>query len=151
MSVPISMSFAASLDRPLDSALIGSRLEEERHPAALPAPIPVPVQVPVHQAEPLETQSGPDFKEIVRANLQAAAQHAMLGHEGPSFRECSRPSCRNASNLIPYPVVVEATVTEADMEEIFQRIVPAAMEEAASNSSAIRTAPEWQDDQAFIA
>src|SRR5688572_31404435 len=100
MSVPTSPSPVASFHRPLDPVLIGGMQEETRVPAAPPAPVLAPV-------DPLEAPSGPDFKEIVRANLQAAAQHAALGHEGPNFRECSRPSCRNASNLIPFPVAVE--------------------------------------------
>ena len=78
MPIPNLPSLAASL---LGSSLLGGRKEAERGPALRPAP-----------AEPLpasaETQSGPDFKEVVRANLHAAAQHAMLGHKAPSFREC---------------------------------------------------------------
>jgi hypothetical protein len=147
MPVPTSLSLVASLQSPLNPALIGGRQEEER-PAASPAPVPAPISA---RAEPVETGPAVDFKEIVRANLEAAAQHAILGHEAPSFRECSRPSCRNASNLIPYPVVVEASVTETDLEEIFQRIVPAALEEAVSSPSPVRMAPEWQNEPAFTA
>lgn len=146
MPVPNSLSPVASLHRPLASALIGSRQEEERKPVAQPVPAPVQAEPPVRT----ETRPAVDFTEVVRANLHAAAQHAILGHEGPSFRECSRPSCRNASNLIPYPVVVEASVTDADMMEIFQRIVPAALEEVASSPSPARMAPELQDEPAFI-
>lgn len=104
MLVPNSPPPVATLHRPLDPALAGSRQEDKFGPVAHPAP--AQAETPVSA----ETQPGPDFKEIVRANLQADSQHATLGHEGPSFRECSRPSCRNASNLIPYPVVVEAPV-----------------------------------------
>lgn len=147
MPVPNSLSLETSLLRPLDSALIGGRQEEERAPAALPAP----AQAQAETVEPAETRPAVDFKEVVRANLHAAAQHAILGHEGPSFRECSRPSCRNASNLIPYPVTVEASVTEADMEEIFQRIVPAALEEVVSSPSPVRMAPEPRAEPVYIA
>src|SRR6476646_299090 len=41
------------------------------------------------------------FFRTVRENLNAAARHAEMGHEAPSFRECSRPMCRDARNLIP--------------------------------------------------
>ena len=145
MLLPNSSSLAASLDRPLDLALIGSRQAKDRAPAAHPAPA---------QAEPpvsAETRSDLDFKEVVRANLHAASQHAILGHESPNFRECSRPSCRNASNLIPYPVVLESGVTEADLQEIFQQIVPAVLEDTVSSPSPVRTAPEWQGEPGFIA
>ena len=129
----------------LDPALIHGRQKAERDPALRPAPAP---------AEPpasAETRPGLDFKEVVRMNLHAAAQHAMLGHKAPSFRECPHTSCRNASNMVPYPVVWEAGVTDADLDEIFQRVVPAALEKAASSSSPLRRDPEEADDPALIA
>lgn len=144
MSTANTPALVTSLHRPLDSALIGSRQEEEHGPAARPVPVPA-------QAKPLETCSGIDLSEIVRANLHAAAQHATLGHAGPSFRECSRPSCRNASNLIPYPVELEPVTTEADLEEIFENVVPAALEKAASSPSPFFLVPEGQDKPALVA
>ena len=143
MSAPNRPSVAASL---LNPALIGGRQEAERNPAARPAP--APAEQPA-KAEPLPV----NFKEVVRANLHAAAQHAMLGHKAPSFRECKHVSCRNASNLVPYPVVVEAGVTDEDLDEIFQRVVPAALEKAASSPAPIhpfRAAPEWPDEPELV-
>lgn len=137
MPVPNRPSLVAS---PLDPALIDGKQKTERGPAARPAPAPAgpPVEA--------ETQPGLNFKEVVRANLHAAAQHAILGHKARSFRECPHSSCRNASNLVPYPVVVERGVTDADLEEIFQRAVPAALEKAASNPAPFPMVSEpWGD------
>jgi hypothetical protein len=140
MFVPTRSSLVASL---LNSPRLGGKQEAERGPAVRPAPAePRPASV--------ETRPGLDFKQIVRMNLHAAAQHAMLGHKAPTFRECPYPSCRNASNMVPYPVVVEAGVTDADLDEIFERVVPAALEKAASSPSPVRTEPEWPDEPAFI-
>jgi hypothetical protein len=75
----------------------------------------------------------------------------MRGHKASSFRECSRPSCRNASNLIPYPVVIEPGVTDTDLEAIFQRVVTAALEEVASNPVSVEVAPEWWNESVFVA
>jgi hypothetical protein len=141
MSVPNRPSVAASLP---DPALIGGKQEAERGPAARPAP--APAEPPVKD----ETPPSLNFKEVVRANLHAAAQHAMLGHKAPSFRECSHSSCRNASNLVPYPVVVEKGVTDADLDEIFQRVVPAALEKAASSPAPIQMAPDWPDEPELV-
>ena len=141
MPVPTRPSLVASL---LDPALLGGQQETERNPATRPA-----------QGEPQPAtaapRTGPEFKEVVRANLHAAAQHAMLGHKAPTFRECPHASCRNASNMVPYPVVWEAGVTDADLDEIFQRVVPAALEKAASSPSPIRVESEGPDEPAFLA
>jgi hypothetical protein len=144
MLVPNSPSHVTSLHHPLDPALIGSRQEEEREPAVRRAPAPAEPQVRAM------SRPGLAFKAVVRANLHAAAQHAILGHKAPSFRECPHASCRNASNLVPYPVVVEAGVTDADLEEIFQRVVPAALEKAAASPAPIRITPEWRNELAFV-
>jgi hypothetical protein len=141
MPVPNSQSLVASLLSRLDPSLIGGRQEEEQSPAVRPTPV---------STEPTgaETQSAPDFKTVVRANLRAAAQHILRGHTGRSFRECSRPACRNASNLIPYPVVVKPGVTDADLEAIFQRVVTTALEEMAADPA--QPAPEWMEEPAFV-
>ena len=144
MPVPNSLPLVASLHRPLDSALIGSRQEEDRQPVL--RLVPAPAEPPARAV----SRPGLVFKEVVRANLHAAAQHAILGHKAPSFRECPHASCRNASNLVPYPVVVEAGVTDADLEEIFQRVIPAALEKAAASPGPIRITPEWRNELAFV-
>lgn len=146
MSVPTSPSLVEIRPHLLEPALIGDRQEAERGPAAHPAQAQVQAEPPVKA----ETRPSLDFKEVVRANTRAAAQHTILGHKAPSFRECSHPSCQNASNLIPHPVVMEGGVTDADLEEIFQRIVPAALEEAVSTRSQARTASESQGEPAFV-
>jgi hypothetical protein len=145
MPVPNSPSFVASLLRSLDPAPIGSRQEEEEISLATR-----PARASVEPSASAETQPGPDFRATVRANLRAAAQHVMRGHKTSSFRECSRPSCRNASNLIPYPVVIEPGVTDTDLETIFQRVVTAALEEVAFNPVSVETTPEWWNEPAFI-
>jgi hypothetical protein len=140
MPAPTRPSLEASF---LDPALLGGKQQAERNPVVRPAPAePPPASA--------ETRPGPDFKDVVRANLHAAAQHAMLGHKAPSFRECPHASCRNASNMVPFPVVLEASVTDADLDEIFQRVVPAALEKAASSPSLMRVEPEWPEEPAFI-
>ena len=135
MPVPNSHSFVASLLRSLDPALIGRQEEEDFIPPGRPASAELSAGT--------EVQTGPDFKSIVRANLRAAAQHVMRDHKAASFRECSRPSCRNASNLIPYPVLIEPGVTDTELEAIFQRVVTAALEEVAANPALIETG--WED------
>ena len=96
-----------------------------------------------------ETQPGPEFKSIIRANLRAASQHVMRGHKALSFRECSRPSCRNASNLIPLPLGVEKGVTDVDLEVIFQRAITAALEEVAARPLSTRM-PEWWNEPELV-
>ncbi len=143
MPVPNSPSLVASLLRALDPALIVSRQNAEYSPAMRPAP--------VKPSASAEAQSGLEFKAVVRANIHAAAQHVLRGHKALSFRECSRPSCRNASNLIPYPVVVEPGATDAELEEVFQRVVTAALEEVASNLVSVQAVPEWWSEPVFVA
>lgn len=141
MFVPNRSSLVAGL---LDSPPLGGKQKSERGPAVRPA---------AAEPSPASAESQPtlDFKQVVRMNLHAAAQHAMLGHRAPSFRECPNPRCRNASDMVPYPVMVKAGVTDADLDEIFQRIVPAALEKAASSSSPAPAEPEWPDEPAFLA
>lgn len=123
------------LIRLLDPTLLVGRQEVERDPAAA-RPAPVPAEEP--SSSSAEARSGPEFKAIVRANLHAAARHVLRNHRGPSFRECSRPSCRNASDLLPYPVVVEEGATDAELEVAFQRVVTAALEEVAADPASIQ-------------
>ena len=92
-----------------------------------------------------EAQPGSEFKSIIRANLRAASQHIMRGHKALSFRECSRPSCRNASNLIPHPMVVEKGVTDTDLEVISQRVITAVLEEVAANPLSVQTPDGWNE------
>ena len=141
MPAPSRPSLLASL---LDPTLLIGRQEVESDPAPTR---PAPAEPPSSSAE---VRPSLDFKAVVRANLRAAARHILRNHPGPSFRECLRPSCRNANDLIPYPAVVKPGVTEAELEAIFQRVVTAVLEELAANPAAIETAFEDWDDPAFI-
>lgn|GEM_PF-2206246 len=70
---------------------------------------------------PVATSSDLVFFRTVRENLNAAAWHAEMGHEAPSFRECSRPMCRDARNLIPS--LVQPGATDAELHAIFDRVL----------------------------
>ena len=70
-----------------------------------------------------------EFVALLRANLHAAAQHAALGHEGRSFRACARPSCIDAAKLIPQLEELEAAATDAELDEVLDRVL-AALEES---------------------
>ncbi len=140
MSVPNSSFLVADLLRSLGPELIVSKQGGEDSRAMLPAPAK---QTPTRG----ETQPGPEFKSTLRANLRAAARHIMRGHQTLSFRECSRPACLNASNMIPYPVVVEKSVTDADLEVIFQRVMTAALEEVAANPLSDQTPDGWNEPE----
>jgi hypothetical protein len=139
MPVTNSQSLVTNL---LHSELIVSRQGGEDSPATHPAP-------DKPRALSGETQPGLELKSILRATLRAASQHVMRGHKAPCFRECSRPSCRNASNLIPHPVVVEKGVTDADLEVIFQRVLTAALEEVAAHPLSAQT-PEWWNEPELV-
>jgi hypothetical protein len=67
-----------------------------------------------------EARSDPDFLRTVRENLHAASRHVELGHEARTFRECSRPMCRDARNLIP-SLEIETAATDDELEAIFER------------------------------
>jgi hypothetical protein len=67
-----------------------------------------------------EARSDPEFLRTVRENLHAASRHVELGHEARSFRECSRPMCRDARNLIP-SLEIETAATDDELEAIFER------------------------------
>ena len=145
MPVPNSPLWVANLLGSPGPELIVSRPGGEDSPALRLAPAR---QMPTSG----ETQPGSEFKSIIRANLHAASQHILRGHKARSFRECSRPSCRNASNLIPHPVLVEKGVTEkgvtdADLEVISQRVITAVLEEVAANPLSGRTPDGWNEPE----
>ena len=72
-----------------------------------------------------ETVPAPLGPGILRANLHAAAQHATQGHEAPTFRDCPRLVCRDAANLVPYPMTIESSATDAELDATFQRAMSA--------------------------
>ena len=66
-----------------------------------------------------------EFIALLRANLHAAAQHAAMGHEGPSFRGCTRPSCQDAARLIPQLEELEQAPTDAELDMVLDRVLAA--------------------------
>lgn len=115
MKVP---SLSSPLARALETALIGW-LPDKIDPGLLP---------PAEVVPRARTQPSHLDVEVLRANLHAAARHVALGHEGPSFRECSRPACREAANLIPFLEEIEPGATDAELDAILDR-VQAALEQ----------------------
>ena len=109
-----------------------------------PIPLPVAEAVPVPETESPAIEVGAGladgFVAVLRANLQAASLHAALGHEGPSFRQCSLSACLDATNLIPCLEHVEAGVTDAELNAIFDRLL-AALETGLPAAAATRTRP----------
>jgi hypothetical protein len=105
--------------------------------------VPMVVEIdllPVAVDLDVEAGSDDDFVEIVRANLHAAAQHIALGHEGPSFRECSRASCRDAKNLIPALEETEGA-TDAELEAVLDRVLES-LDETLAAAQTTRRLPE---------
>ena len=136
MLLPNSPSLVADILRSLDPESILNGQNGEGSLATRPVAVePAPASPGI--------KPGPEFKSIVHANLRAASQHVMRGHKAPSFRECSHPSCQNASNLIPYPVVVEEGMTDADLQVIFQQLVTTALEELAASPLPAQTSESW--------
>lgn len=70
-----------------------------------------------------KTVPTPIVPRALRANLHAAARHVARGHEAPTFRDCSSSMCRDAANLLPYPMAVEPGATDAELDAIFQRSI----------------------------
>jgi hypothetical protein len=129
MVVPNPQALTLYDPRPFDVTLIDVTPEDKGERAVLAktqvAPPPVAAK-----PEP-EPQSSPNSQAIVRANLRAAAQHAALGHEGRSFRECSHATCQNASNLIPHLVALEQEMTAAEPSPVFDQ-TPGLLEDETS-------------------
>jgi uncharacterized protein (DUF58 family) len=70
-----------------------------------------------------KTVPTPIAPRTLRANLHAAARHVALGHEAPTFRDCSSFMCLDAANLVPSPIAVEPEATDAELDAIFQRAI----------------------------
>ncbi|HEV2852781.1 MAG TPA: hypothetical protein VHC97_08250 [Thermoanaerobaculia bacterium] len=122
MSIEPNPLSVTSPYHPLDILLIGASLEEESGSVVDLSPAAAPMTPPAAVAE---TVPGLDFQGILRSNLHAAAQHAALGHQAPTFRQCLHGSCRDASNLVPYLVAAELGVTDAELDAMLNR-TPAA-------------------------
>lgn len=81
----------------------------------------VPVDVDLRPAMPPATKAA-DFFALLRANLHAAALHVAMGHEGPRFRECSRPACVDAGRLIPR-LEIGPGATDAELGTILDQVL----------------------------
>ncbi|HVG07048.1 MAG TPA: hypothetical protein VNM67_05040 [Thermoanaerobaculia bacterium] len=64
-----------------------------------------------------------DFFALLQANLHAAAQHTAMGHEGLRFRECPRPACLGAAQLICPLEDVEPGATDAELSTMLDQVM----------------------------
>lgn len=72
------------------------------------------------------------FLDTLRANLHAAAQHAALGHMGPSFRECSGPACKEAARMLPELDPAQGAATDAELDAILDKVLTSLEKEGTS-------------------
>lgn len=101
--------------------MIGSSLDVEFQPAAK-----------------VEVRVDREFFALLRANLHAASHHAAMGHEGASFRQCSRAACQDAAKLIPQLEDVDLGATDAEQDALLDRVL-AALEESLPAAPRTRT------------
>ena len=78
--------------------------------------------VDLNPAMPSVTQAA-DFFTLLQSNLNAAALHADMDHEGPRFRDCPRPACLDAVQMIPRLEGLESDATDAEMNRILDRVL----------------------------
>ena len=78
--------------------------------------------VDVDPAMPSVTKAA-DFFTLLQSNLNAAALHAAMGHEGPRFRDCPRPACLDAVQVIPRLEGLELDATDAEMNTILDQVM----------------------------
>lgn len=76
----------------------------------------------------LETAKSPlikaaDFFRLLRSNLDAAGLHAAMGHAGPRFRECDRPACLDAAQMIPRMEEIEPGATDAELGTMLKEVL----------------------------
>src|SRR5690349_21321294 len=64
-----------------------------------------------------------DFFALLRSNHHAAALHAAMRHERPSFRECSRPACLDAGRMIPQLEGMEPGATDAELGTFLEQVL----------------------------
>lgn len=72
---------------------------------------------------PLVNETGPAsiVPRVLLESLQAATRHTARDHKSLTFRDCSRPMCRDAANLIPDPTTLELGTMVAGLDAIFQQ------------------------------
>lgn len=64
-----------------------------------------------------------DFFKVLRSNLDAGAMHAAMSHAGPRFRECPRPACLDAAQLIPAMEEIEPGATDAELRTMLAEVL----------------------------
>jgi hypothetical protein len=120
----------------------------QQSPSQLPRRIfgtlPVPAKralelvPPMAQVAPealVEAPSDSAFLATFRANLQASVRHAVLGHTGSSFRECTGAACREAAIMIPEMESLEMMATDEELEAILNEVLTALEKEGTPYSA----------------
>ncbi|HYN20148.1 MAG TPA: hypothetical protein VE078_04250 [Thermoanaerobaculia bacterium] len=90
-----------------------------------------------------------DLVPLLRENLRAASQHLAMGHQSESFRECLRPGCLDAANLIPHLDSVQEGASDGELDRIFDR-VQAALDGGAYGEFEEATASEQESSSPSI-
>ena len=90
----------------------------------------------VDPAMPSVTKAA-DFFTLLQSNLNAAALHAAMGHEGPRFRDCPRPACLEAVQLIPRLEGLAPDATDSEMNTVLDQVL-AELETNLLQAAAIR-------------
>lgn len=81
-----------------------------------------PFNVDLHPAMPSVTKAA-DFFTLLESNLNAASFHVAMGHEGPRFRDCPRPACLSAVQMIPHLEGLEPDGTDAEMHAVLEQVL----------------------------
>lgn len=81
-----------------------------------------PFNVDLSPAMPSVTKAA-EFFTILQSNLNAAALHAALSHEGPRFRDCPRSSCLDAVQMIPQLEGIGPDATDAEVNTVLDRVM----------------------------
>ena len=126
------------IQTPMTRPVLGPMLVHAPLDLELPPLKAVPVVEIPPPVKEVENQLDRELISLLRANLHAASQHVALGHEGRSFRECSRASCQDAARLIPQLDEVEPSATDAELEAILDRVL-AALQQSLPQAPAVRT------------
>jgi len=92
--------------------------------------------VDVDPAMPSVTKAA-DFFTLLQSNLNAAALHAAMGHEGPRFRDCPWSACLDAVQMIPRLEGLAVDATDAEMNSVLDHVM-AELETNLLQAAAIR-------------
>lgn len=83
----------------------------------------VSLNVDLSPTTPPSVAQATDFFALLRSNLNAAALHAAMGHEGPRFRDCSCPPCLDAAQLVPELEGSEPGAADAELNTILDQVL----------------------------